>query len=270
MKAEQTEEIFSIYSAKNQYKGLLSIPHSGEIIPDEFKEYLIDDFDILSRDVDTGVHELIDINALNEAGITVIKAHIHRICIDLNRPLDNSMLNWKKNSRAEQTVVKEPNEETRKRLQIKYHSPYYEMLKALINELKKHSKKASFVDLHSMPSRATDYHLKINPNQKVIRPPFCLSDVNGASCDENFIKTFHSNFQNLYPSSSVNDPYFGGNVTREINSLFPDINNIQIEISRKLYLNEDNRTMIQEKVADLKPKLTDMLIRSFDEVFEGN
>lgn len=267
MNETNTEEIFSIYSAHDEFKGLLSIPHSGETIPSEFKQYLADDFELLSRDVDTGVHQLIDIEKLNQSGITVIKAHIHRICIDLNRPQENSMLNWKKNSHGEVAVIKEPTEEIKNQLQIKYHAPYYEMLKALINELKKHGRKASFVDLHSMPSRATDYHLKINPNQNVERPSFCLSDVNGQTCDPNFIKTFQSHFIPEYPNTNINNPYFGGNVTRKIDSLFPEINNIQIEISRALYLDEKRRLMLEDKVNELRDKLTDILIKSFDEVF---
>ena len=268
MQAPKSNEIFKFYPAHTPFIGILSIPHSGEEIPDEFRPYLYDDFARLSRDVDTGVHELVDIEKLNKNGISVIKANIHRICIDLNRPMQNSMLNWKKNSHGEITVTQEPDDETREKFQLKYHAPYYEMLKALINELIGLYPKASFVDLHSMPSLATDYHLKINPKQDKHRPDFCLSDVNGESCEASFIQTFKSHFDKKYSNVKINDPYFGGNVTREINNLFPNINNIQIEISRGLYLDETNRSMLEEKATNLKENLTEILIQSFKEVLK--
>jgi len=263
MNETKTNEIFKFYPTHKKPIGLISIPHSGEEIPDEFKEFIIDDFVILSRDVDTAVHQLIDIKELNEAGISVIKANIHRIVIDLNRAQDQSMLNWKKNSHGENIVIKEPSAEIKHGFEIKYHAPYYEMLKALLNELSKTMNKASFVDLHSMPSKATDYHLKITPNQDKIRPDFCLSDVMGESCDENFIQEFKSQFDQFYKNVNINNPYFGGNVTREINKIFPHINNIQIEISRALYLDEMSRSIIDEKANILKENLTNILIKSF-------
>ena len=263
MLEKETEKIFELYPAQADYIGIISIPHSGEHIPDEFKDYLIDDFVKLSRDVDTAVHELIDIDKLNKAGISVIKANIHRIAIDLNRPKENSMLNWKKNSHGEQLVIKEPSDEIRNELQLKYHMPYYEMLKAMINELSKSYKKASFIDLHSMPSKATEYHLKINPKQNVQRPDFCLSDVNGESCELSFINEFKTQLNKYYETVNINDPYFGGNVTREINKIFPRINNIQIEISRGIYLDESNRTLVTEKITKLKNSLTESLIDGF-------
>jgi N-formylglutamate amidohydrolase len=266
MSVKETEKIFDLFPAQNKFIGIISIPHSGEFIPDEFKSYLIHDFNMLSRDVDTAVDKLVNIPELNQAGITVIKANIHRIAIDLNRPLENSMLNWKKNSHGEQVVIEEPDEKTKQELQLKYHMPYYEMLKALINELSKTLPKASFVDLHSMPGKATEYHLKINPNQEVTRPDFCLSDVNGETCEPLFIQEFKKNLSNYYNKVNINDPYFGGNVTREINRIFPQINNIQIEISRALYLNEKNRELIPDKVKILKENLTKMLIKSFQNV----
>lgn len=266
MKTDNTTQIFELYPSLKAPIGILSIPHSGEVIPEEFKEYLIEDFTKLSRDVDTGVHELIDIDALNQSGITVIKANIHRIAIDLNRAQSESMLNWKRNSWGENVVIKEPSLEFKTQLELKYHSPYYEMLKALINELSKYYPKASFVDLHSMPSRATEYHLKITPSQNPIRPDFCLSDISGQSCEANFIDTFKNEFDKYYDRVNKNDPYFGGNITREINKIFPTINNIQIEISRALYLDENKRKMISQKVENLKKNLTNILINSFNKL----
>ena len=103
-KLAQQNQIFDYYPPKKKYIGAVSIPHSGEVIPEEFKEYLIDDIKALCQDVDTAVHKLIDIEQLNDVGIAVIKANIHRVCVDLNRPKETAALNWQKNSHGIEIV----------------------------------------------------------------------------------------------------------------------------------------------------------------------
>lgn len=256
-------QIFDYYPPKPPYIGILSIPHSGEAIPEEFKNYLVEDLEILSRDVDTGVHELVDIPALNEAGIAVIKANIHRVCVDLNRAEDVCVLNWRQNSRGENLVSADPDDEARGLLCQKYHAPYYEMLKALINELSLTRDRPSFIDLHSMPSKATAYHLKINPDQEIERPDFCLSDIEGKSCEKAFIDFAAGELAKSYPKVYQNNPYFGGHVTRHVDASFPEANNIQIEIKRGIYLDESKRQLDRSKVEKLRPVLTEALINTF-------
>lgn len=256
--------IFDYHPPKAPIIGILSIPHSGEIRPQEFSSYLIDDFDILSRDVDTGVHQLVDIETLNQAGIAVLKANVHRACVDLNRAPEECVLNWKQNSRGETLVLSEPDDQTRALLTQKYHAPYFEMIKALVYELGKTAKKPSFIDLHSMPSRPTAYHLSKNPKQEKERPDFCLSDIEGLSCAKEFIDFAQAQLLKSYSKVYQNNPYFGGYVTRHVNERFPETNNIQIEIKRGLYLNEEKRELEPSKAGALKPVLTKALIEVFE------
>lgn len=259
---QNQNDIFEVYSAKNKFIGIVSIPHSGEIIPQEFTPYLTDDIKALMQDVDYRVHELIDIAKLNENGITVIKSNIIRTTIDLNRSKETCLLNWKQNSKGVQVVKHEPDDKQAQLLVESYYTPYYEMLKTLINELKKHHKIASFIDLHSMPSRATAYHMKYNPNQKVIRPSFCISDRTGKTCSAKYINFITTKLKKEYPTTSVNDPYFGGYITEFVNTI-ENVNNIQIEISREIYMDEGNQTLKLDLVSKLKPILTDALIEQF-------
>lgn len=256
--------IFEFYPPQVPPIGVVSIPHSGETVPEEFKDLLIEDMTILSRDVDTGVHRLIDIEALNKAGVAVLKANVHRACVDLNRTPETCVLNWKKNSHGEELVRSLPTQKEEELLSKKYHAPYYEMIKALINELYKQMERPSFIDLHSMPSRPTKYHLDINPDQAMERPDFCVSDIEGKSCEPAFIDFVSSELNKTYEKVNKNDPYFGGHVTRHVNAAFPKTNNIQIEISRGIYLNENDRTMNEEKSDKLRPVLTRALIDTFE------
>ena len=106
-------EIFNYYAPKNNYIGILSIPHSGEHIPQEFKEFLISNQSDLDCDLDYKVDELVDIDTLTNNGIAVIVSNIHRACVDLNRAEDKSVLNWKKNSKGIQIVTSEPSSKTK-------------------------------------------------------------------------------------------------------------------------------------------------------------
>jgi N-formylglutamate amidohydrolase len=262
--------LFDFYAPEKPIIGILSIPHSGEILPEEFKKYLIQDNNHLMQDVDFRVHELIDIKQITSAGIAVIKSNIIRTAIDLNRPKETCLFNWKKNSKGIQLVESEPNETESIKLVESFYSPYFEFLKALFGELNNRTNIPSFIDLHSMPSLATDYHLKINPKQTRVRPDFCISDQVGKTCTQDFIDQSTNTLLQDYPNVTNNNPYFGGHITVHVNELFPDGNNIQIEISRGIYMDEVTQELNKEKVKKLKPVLTSAIIDTFCKFYIPN
>lgn len=265
LNSSQLPDIFKFYPPQNKYIGFLSIPHSGELIPEEFSPYLTDDLKALGKDVDYKVNELVDIELLTQKGIAVLVSNIHRTCIDLNRAQDICVLNWEKNSHGERLVMQRPDEKTTAFLTEKYYSPYYEMIKSAIDELHRQQPgPVSIIDLHSMPSRPTQYHLDINPKQKIERPDFCVSDIEGISCTQDFIDDICTRLKTFSSKVTQNDPYFGGHVTRHIHATFQNKNNIQIEINRGIYMDEQKRVLIDNLVAKLKPQLTLALIETFE------
>ncbi len=261
------QPLFEYYAPKSTMKGILSIPHSGEIIPQEFDKYLQGTKTQKMQDLDFRVHELVDIEALRESGIGVIKANISRITVDLNRSPEKALFAWKNNSRGVQIVKEIPNQSEAKKLLSTYYSPYFEMLKALMHELSKHVTKPSIIDLHSMPSKATDYHLKITPDQPKIRPDFCLSDKSGVTCESKFISNITTLLRSDGSDATNNMPYYGGYLTEFIQSEVPQGNNIQIEISRALYMDEEKIELIEDKVTKLKAHLTQALCKHYTDYF---
>ncbi len=257
--------LFDFYSPLgNHYRGVLSIPHSGETIPPEFLPYLSGDIEAYKEDVDFKVNELVDIRRLQEEGIAVMVSNIHRICVDLNRAESNCVLFWKDNTRGKKLVTRDPSEEQTQLFIEKYHSPYYELLRSLLNDLEKRKTgPVSMVDLHSMPSTPTAYHMKQNPLQKTHRPDFCLSDRRGKTCVPEFISHFENNFKSRGYETTQNDPYVGGYLTEYVDHF--RTNNIQIEIKREIYMDEMKKILLPEKVKVLKPNLTDVLISGFKE-----
>lgn len=256
--------IFDYYAPIGaNYRGLLSIPHSGENIPPEFEKYLSGDLKAYKSDVDFKVNELVNIRHLQEAGVAVLVAHVHRICVDLNRAETNCVLFWKDNTQGQKLVVQDPDVlETQKFIET-YYRPYYEILKSAIQDLEKRKKgQVSMVDLHSMPSRPTEYHMKQNPNQKTHRPDFCVSDRKGKTCVPEFINFFRDQLTAAGYEASLNDPYVGGYVTEYVDQF--RTNNIQIEINRVAYMDETAKELVPDKVLKLRPILTDVLIRGFE------
>jgi N-formylglutamate deformylase len=256
-------EISNFYLPLGKVQAILSIPHSGEHIPEEFKEYLTDDLRALAEDVDYKVHELIDINQLVDNGIAVLVSNIHRTCVDLNRSEELAIIAWKKNSKGIKLQTKEMDEDLRVKLLNKYHVPYFYKLKATIDNLLLTQKKPVVIDLHSMPSRPTEYHLRVTPNQPLIRPDFCVSDIEGLSCTKDFIDNMQSQLMTFSKNVTQNIPYYGGHITRWINKEYPQVENIQIEISREIYMDEIRKELNSKLVSSLKPNLTKALISQF-------
>jgi N-formylglutamate amidohydrolase len=104
--------------------------------------------------------------------------------------------------------------------------------------------------------------MKQNPNQKMHRPDFCVSDRKGLTCTPEFIRYFHDQLIAKGHESAMNDPYVGGFVTEYVNNF--RTNNIQIEINRSVYMDEGTKELVPAKVAHLKPLLTDVLIKGFE------
>lgn len=241
---------------------MLSIPHSGEEIPAEFKGFLTNDTHLHKEDVDYKVNELVDIKKLQENGIGVLVAHVHRICVDLNRAEENCVMFWKNNTQGKQLVMKEATDEEVQKLIARFHRPYFEVITSILKGLEREKKNpVTFIDLHSMPSKPTEYHMKQNPNQKTHRPDFCVSDQFGRTCVPDFMDFVCQGLRAQHYETYVNDPYKGGHITD-----FADrfrTNNIQIEIKRSLYMDEQTKQLMPDKVKALIPALTQVLTDTF-------
>ncbi len=260
-------QLLSFYSPYNSYKGLISIPHSGEHIPKEFTPFLLPLHQLksvdINMDVDLKVHELIDIETLRHNGIAVLVSNIHRVPIDLNRSKDKALLFWEKNTQGTQLLKVQPDKDKCQKLLNRFYVPYYELLKSALNNLETIFEKVPFVDLHSMPSNPTAHHLKTNPSQATTRPSLCISNYKGTTSSPEYIDSICKHFSDIGIDFLQNDPYLGGYVTQYVGNNFKS-ESIQIEINRSLYMNEDTKEIHQVKVIKLKEKITSTLIQHFD------
>ena len=261
-----TEPIFTFQSHQGHARGLLSIPHSGEVIAPEFSPHLLGNSEHWAQDVDTHVDKLVDQLALTKLGIGILVAHMHRITTDLNRSRDRALFAWPLNTHGVKIVGSRPSSAEEQQLLGKYYDPYYEILRSALGELHHHNplKKIPLVDLHSMPSKPTAYHLKQNPNQGLERKDFCISDLTGKSCSPQFTQRARELLEIEGFSVAINDPYVGGHITQYVATL-PSMQNIQIEINRRLYMNETDRSLNSSAMSTFRPALTRALIGLFQE-----
>ncbi|MBF0301038.1 MAG: N-formylglutamate amidohydrolase [Oligoflexia bacterium] len=261
---------------KKEAIGVISIPHSGEEVPKEFHQYLSGDVVAYNEDVDYKVGELIDIEMLRKLGVAIIISKIHRVAVDLNRPEETAVLFWEENTKGVKIRTSIVDAEKKEEMLQKYHRPYYSFLSSLLRELEQNNsnlsssttpiKRVSFVDLHSMPSHPTEYHLKLNPNQKMNRADFCISDLKGVTCVEEYINFIYEKLRNLSYKPVINDPYFGGNITKYFGYAGVgnfNTNTIQIEINRSIYMNEDKKTLNHGYANNLKNNLSNSLSELF-------
>lgn len=258
-------EILTYYPPTTDLIALVSIPHGGEMIPTEFEKHLSGNENAYWKDIDYKTPELVDIKALQSKGIGVLVAHIHRICVDLNRSPVQTILAWKSNSHGELLVKADVTQEENNYYLTKYYTPYYELLKSLIHGLEKSktnkSELVSFIDLHSMPSKPTAYHLSKNPSQKMTRPEFCISDLHETSCTKNFLDQIVNALAKNNRDVQVNIPYFGGHLTQFAASF--KTNALQIEINRSAYMDESTGELIKHKAGKIKEEITKSLINVF-------
>lgn len=258
---QSAKSIYNYYPPENQLIGLVSIPHSGEEIPNDFEEYLTKNEHALAEDVDLRVDHLIDIPSLQKAGIAVLVAKVHRCCLDLNRPPQTACLNWKNNTKGVLVVIQEPDVQTIVELTQRYHEPYYAKIDEILNQYSTAQRPLPIIDLHSMPSKATAHHLKNNPNQSQSRPDICVSDYNGTSCSHDYIQFITQFFSDRGLESKINDPYSGGYITQYLAP--KNCQNVQIEINRAIYMDEEHKWTLPLNMQRLVPLFSEMIMETF-------
>lgn len=243
------EEVFRFYPAP-QARLLISVPHAGMWIPDSFQEFLTDDKHAQDCDLDFKVDELIDISELQQKHVSVIVCGLHRICVDMNRSPELAVLNWSKNTQGQVLVTKQPSAAQIDQWRADFYQPYYDFIQEQLSEI------PDFIDLHSMPSKPTDYHLQKNPSQSKQRPEFCLSDLGGKSTSLTRRRFAQNYLESDGYKPQVNDPYFGGHLTQAAYGWGAQA--LQIETRRSLYMDEKSQELLPNKVEKLKSTLTSM------------
>ena len=225
---------------------ILASPHSGRVYPDALLERSSLDLSTLRQNEDAYIDELLGF--AKHLDIPMISANFPRCYVDVNRAADEIPLSWQKpgntpsTARAEiglgviPTIIADKVPIYKRPLKAKnalarldglYH-PYHQKLSELIANALGQFGHALLLDCHSMPG--------FNQlGQR--RPDIILGDRHGASCRPNTIAKLEQLFIQAGYSVARNYPYAGGYVTSHYGRPDENMEVIQIEINRDIYLN---------------------------------
>jgi N-formylglutamate amidohydrolase len=230
---------------------VVEIPHSGIDIPPQFLEPMIAPARALGRDADLYVDALYD--GAPAEGATLLVARTSRYVIDLNRSeadVDDDVVEgaradvhmqhglvWRSTSQGEPALARKlSRQELGDRLDQVWR-PYHAALAEIVQRKRERFGVAVVVAAHSMPS----VDRPIGACHGVARD---RADVVPGTCG---MTTAHKRF--LDPVESLarsqgwvlrhDDPYAGGYTTKHYGLPAKEIHTIQIELARRLYLNEE-------------------------------
>ena len=252
---------------------VFSIPHSGEKIPRDLTPWLLNlPEEVIMCDVDRFVDELYEVY-LAEHSLSFVKTPWHRYAGDLNRlpeDIDQDSVEGSENPSGKFTrgfhwvsttkqfrLMNTPmSASVHKQLVDLISKPFHSSLSELHSRARKASGCVYHLDLHSMPSRGTSEHR--DPGQD--RVDVVISDQFGKSCSAPFRDLVISSFVQAGFTVGYNWPYYGGRITEQYGQPDQDIHVIQIELNRKIYMDEVSKQKIQK---DFK-KAQDQLRKALD------
>lgn len=234
---------------------ILTSPHSGRYYPREFLESSRLNENSIRGSEDAFVDELFSMAP--ELGLPLLAAEFPRAWCDVNREaweLDPSMFADKLppyvNSTSPRvtaglgTLAKVVGagqpiysrklyfHEAEQRITQCWH-PFHAALMGLIAECKSQFGYCLVLDCHSMPTPIS------RPEQQ---PDIILGDNNGTSCSPLLSNGALNHLSALGFSVGHNKPYAGGFITRHYGKPAQNVQALQIEIARRLYMNEKQLT----------------------------
>lgn len=235
---------------------VLSLPHRGIEFPPELKEKFVPHLIDILDDTDWDLEQLYDFAP--ELGITTICASYSRWVIDLNRdpaskPLysDGRLItelcpkttffgeNIYLNQELEPTGT-----EIGERLE-KYFYPYHQKIDSIVSELRDQFGQVVFWDGHSIRR-----HVETIRTERF--PDFILGDNDGKTAGKIFINAALTALRDGDWQINHNDPFKGGFLTRSKGIPAENVHALQLEMSKDLYMSNDEFEYDPQKAAGVK------------------
>ncbi len=230
-------------------------PHSGLVNPTDF-DFAVSPHEV-AQTADSHVDRLMAL-APNR-GIPLLSALFPRAYIDVNRTaedIDEKLLSdvWagvmqpteksaggmglvRRLSRPGRPLYARQlrSEEIRDRLEGYYH-PYHTELQRLLDVAYTHYGAVWHLNCHSMPSLGAAISLKGDWQ----RADFVLGDMDGRTCERAFRDLVAAELTDMGYEVKINDPYKGMELIRRYADPGAGRHALQLEINRKLYMDEDS------------------------------
>lgn len=249
-------------------------PHSWRTPPPDFGTSA-DEEDLLTS-WDAWVDEMF--SAAPIVGGTLLAARFPRFYLDANRARDDidpellaspwpEPLNPSAKSAAGMGVIRRlalpdrpvydrllPVSEVQHRLAT-YYDPYHNALSGLINAAHERFGKVLHLDCHSMKSVGN----AMNDDAGRPRPDIVVSDRNNTTADPELTRAIGDLFGQRGYAVGINDPYKGAELISLYSDPLKDRHSIQIELNRRLYMDEKNFTKNPEPFRQLQSDINGVL-----------
>ncbi|MFN3697785.1 MAG: N-formylglutamate amidohydrolase [Pseudobdellovibrio sp.] len=244
--------------SSDDFEFIVTMPHSGERVPEQCSWLLGLDEKILMCDVDRFIDRIYE-PALKQLKIPFHKTEWHRYAVDLNRiPSDidcdsvqNSSNSSGQYSRGYHWVVTTQNHRLMKSpMSVHMHEeltqliydPFHCGVRKLYSSGFAKFKNVYHLDAHSMPSRGTSQHR--DPGE--LRADIVVSDSLGKSCSNEFRDLVIAAYVTAGFRVGYNWPYVGGRVTEQYGQPLQGQHAIQVELNRMLYMNEESKCILSQ------------------------
>ena len=253
------------------------LPHSGRQYENIFLEQTKLKINTLRETEDAYLDKILLDKFSN---ISFIAANFPRIFIDVNRSpleIDENMLeknnisqifsknsvkvnygigvfakvnNLGKNIYDEKLSI----DEIRRRLHF-YYFPYHKKIRSFLSKTLDKHKVVIGLDCHSMSSNIVDKNLDV-----------VLSNLDGIAADYEILHIMQAIFKANNYKVSINNPFKGGFISQKYGNPKKNIHIIQIELNKKLYLDEINFKLKEEGVKKIQ-KCFKMFLESIEKNF---
>lgn len=249
---------------------ILSIPHCGTEFPDELALEYIPEMSAEPDDTDWFLDRLYDF--ASGLGITTIRPLYSRWVIDLNRepaskPLyddgriitalcPTSDFNGTPIYKDGRTEIE--NNEVNRRLAL-YFRPYHDKIDELSNDLIKNFGTAIFWDGHSIRRSVPTIRDKSFPD-------FILGDNDETTARPRFISAALRALGSKEYEVAHNTPFKGGYLTRSKGDPKNGLNALQLEMSKDLYMSNNETLYSEKKAAPIKAHLKDVFESLIEEL----
>ncbi len=270
----------SIHAVPGTTAVVLDSPHSGTQYPADFSPacYLL----LLQRAQDSHVNRLF--NFAPPLGVAWIEAHFARTYLDVNRDLtevDTSMLDeswpepvatdthslakvrlgkgliWRCTDEGVAIYDRKLTiSEVRTRIATCWQ-PYHQAVARAIETAHDRHGYSIHINCHSMPAKAAS-HATEHPG--LVHADFVIGNRDGSTSSPELAETIGNHLRCLGYSIAYNHPYKGMELVRRYSDPVRHKHSIQLEINRKLYMNE--RTLeVTQGYADTQKSLCSLVER---------
>jgi N-formylglutamate amidohydrolase len=240
---------------------IVEVPHAGLGIDPESMATLVAPAQSIGRDADLFVDDLYA--DAPDVGATLLVSHVSRYVCDLNRAeTDVDPLTveggtarsaphgviWRITTDNRPALLRPlPFSELERRL-VRIYRPYHQTLSALLAERVAEFGYAILLCGHSMPSRGREGH--IDPGRE--RADVVPGSRGRTTCADAVLRLVDRNAATFQFSVAHDEPYRGGFSTSHYGRPRANVHAIQIELARRLYMDEQALTKKPREFQNLR------------------